>query len=56
LGRGDIQRTSNDVRYIDSAYSEHGQLWTWRAWADWMNATDWEALKRDHTPVPSGVF
>ena len=56
VGRGEIQRTPTDVRYVDSAYNEHGQLWTWRAWADWMNAPDWEALKRDRTPLPSGVM
>ena len=56
VGGGEIQRTPADVRYVDSAYSEHGQLWTWRAWADWMNAPDWEALKRDRTPLPSGVM
>jgi hypothetical protein len=53
IGHGEIKRTPKDVRYIDSAYNEHAQLWTWRSWADWMNAPDWESLKRDRTPLPT---
>jgi nitrite reductase/ring-hydroxylating ferredoxin subunit len=56
LGHGEIQHTDKGVAYIDSPYNEHGQLWLWRAWADWMNARDWAALKRDKCPVPSGVM
>jgi nitrite reductase/ring-hydroxylating ferredoxin subunit len=55
-GHGQIQRTKDGVAYIDSPYNEHGQLWIWRSWADWMNADDWDALKRDRSPAPSGVM
>jgi hypothetical protein len=38
--------------YIDTNVNEHAQLWTYRAWADWMDADSWEALRKEHTPVP----
>ena len=56
LGHGEIKHTDTGAAYIDSAYNEHAQLWVWRAWADWMNAPDWDALKRDRCPAPSGVI
>ncbi len=56
LGHGDVKHTGGGAAYIDSAYNEHAQLWIWRAWADWMNAADWEALKRDRCPPPSGTI
>ncbi len=54
LGRGEIQQTPAGVSYIDSPYNEHAQLWLWFAWAEWMNASDWTALRRDHSPAPTG--
>ena len=34
---------------IDGLRSEHAQLWTYRAWSEWMKAENREDLKRDHS-------
>jgi phenylpropionate dioxygenase-like ring-hydroxylating dioxygenase large terminal subunit len=39
--------------YVDTAINEHAQLWTYRAWADWMDAESWAALKASRTLVPA---
>lgn len=39
---------------IEGHVSEHGQRWTYQAWADWMAAGDWPELKASHTPAPTG--
>jgi phenylpropionate dioxygenase-like ring-hydroxylating dioxygenase large terminal subunit len=53
LGRGEPTISDEGVAYIDANMTEHAQLWTWRAWAEWMDAESWPALKRDHTPTPT---
>lgn len=54
LGRGEIKQDNSGAHYIDGVpVNEHGQLWTYGAWAEWMSAEDWNALKRDHS-VPAG--
>ncbi len=54
LGRGEIVERQPGVASIDTHINEHAQLWTYRAWADWMTAKDWPALKCDHA-MPTGV-
>jgi len=39
---------------IETRVNEHGQRWTYKAWADWMSAKDWPELKANHTPAPRG--
>jgi len=52
LGHGQTVKVDGGPGFVDAPINEHAQLWTWRAWADWMKAPDWPALKRDRTPVP----
>ncbi|WP_091737947.1 aromatic ring-hydroxylating oxygenase subunit alpha [Phenylobacterium immobile] len=52
LGMDEVKRTEKGVTYMDATVSEHGQLWTWTCWADWMSAENWAALKAKHTVVP----
>ena len=40
--------------HIFTHVNEHGQLWLYRAWADWMAANSWADLEENHTPVPRG--
>ena len=54
LGRGEIKRDGG-VHYVDTHTNEHAQLWTWRSWADWMDAENWGALERDSTAPPMDV-
>ena len=37
---------------IETNVSEHAQLWTYRAWSEWMAADSWADLKANHTPSP----
>jgi 3-phenylpropionate/trans-cinnamate dioxygenase alpha subunit len=42
-----------ETSYIDTTINEHAQLWTYRSWADWMDADNWASLKQNHTPAPA---
>lgn len=54
LGRGGIRHDQPGLPHIATHVNEHAQLWTYRAWADWMDAKDWSALQRHHA-MPEGV-
>jgi phenylpropionate dioxygenase-like ring-hydroxylating dioxygenase large terminal subunit len=53
LGHGAVQRASSGPGFIDTTINEHAQLWVWRSWAEWMEAADWDALKRNHSSPPT---
>jgi 3-phenylpropionate/trans-cinnamate dioxygenase alpha subunit len=52
LGKGEIQDEIPDAGYIETKVNEHAQLWTYRAWAEWMAADSWDDLRGNHSPVP----
>jgi hypothetical protein len=52
VGLGEVKKGPEGVPYIDGNVTEHPQLWTYRAWADWMDAESWDALRKSHTPAP----
>ncbi|WP_091737675.1 aromatic ring-hydroxylating oxygenase subunit alpha [Phenylobacterium immobile] len=52
LGQHAVQQAS-DTSYIDTLINEHAQLWTYRAWAEWMDAESWAALKENHSVRPA---
>jgi nitrite reductase/ring-hydroxylating ferredoxin subunit len=56
LRQGEPTITEQGVPYIDAAINEHGQLWTYLAWAEWMDAESWADLKKNRTPTPLGPF
>ena len=39
--------------HIDGPVSEHAQLWTYRAWAEWMDAESWASLKQHRRSTPT---
>lgn len=49
VGRGRIVKEHGLAR-IEGLTSEHGQLWTYHAWAQWMKGTSWDALRAATTP------
>jgi hypothetical protein len=51
-GHGEIIRDENEPPHILSRVNEHGQLWTYRAWSEFMRASDWNDLKANHSPIP----
>jgi phenylpropionate dioxygenase-like ring-hydroxylating dioxygenase large terminal subunit len=53
VGRGVVTTPSEGPRFIDTHVNEHAQLWTYRAWAEWMDAENWAALKQHRSPTPT---
>jgi 3-phenylpropionate/trans-cinnamate dioxygenase alpha subunit len=49
LGEGKIIKEAGVAR-IEGATSEHGQLWTYGAWAAYMRGDSWDEIKAATTP------
>jgi hypothetical protein len=57
MGSGrDRVRDDGGHRCIETVVNEHGQRWTYRAWAEWMDAVDWPDLQRNHSRAPGGAI
>ena len=52
LGRGRVVKEHGLAR-IEGITNEHGQRWTYHAWAQWMKGTSWDALRAATTPGDS---
>jgi 3-phenylpropionate/trans-cinnamate dioxygenase alpha subunit len=52
IGQAKVTTDEDGPPHIETSINEHGQLWTYRAWADWMAAESWEQLRANHTQVP----
>src|SRR5579859_875657 len=52
LGGGAVKSSSGGAAVMDTCINEHGQLWAYRSWAEWMDADSWSTLQRDHSPAP----
>ena len=56
LGHGDpTTAKTKGPNYVDTAINEHAQLWTYRAWAEWMDADSWASLQQHRTSTPQGA-
>jgi len=53
IGQGKVTNEEGGPPHIETSINEHAQLWTYRAWAEWMVAEDWAALKANHSQVPT---
>lgn len=49
LGRGKVIREDGLAR-IETETNEHGQRWTYLAWANWMKGLGWDDLRAATTP------
>jgi hypothetical protein len=49
---GEVKMSKEGLGYIDANVNEHAQLWVYRAWAEWMDAPNWDALRADHSLPP----
>ena len=49
LGQGKIIKEGGLAR-IEGITSEHGQLWTYHSWAQWMKGLGWNELRETTTP------
>ena len=55
VGHGEITEEEMAPAYIDSLVNEHGQMWHYTAWAEWMAAESWPALQASHSK-PTGTI
>jgi 3-phenylpropionate/trans-cinnamate dioxygenase alpha subunit len=49
LGHGRVIKEHGLAR-IEGSTSEHGQLWTYHAWSQWMRGLPWAELRAATTP------
>jgi len=54
-GHDRVQADPSGQERIETVVNEHGQLWTYRSWQDWMQAESWQELIAHHSLPPSGV-
>ena len=55
LGHGEVLKDDSGAGHVWTKVNEHAQLWTYRAWAEWMAAESWKELKMRHSRVPDNV-
>jgi hypothetical protein len=55
LKHGEVQHEEGGPPFIEAKVNEHGQLWTYRAWADYMGAESWAELKANRTEPPQDL-
>jgi hypothetical protein len=55
LGHGQVIEDELGPRRVETTCNEHSQLWTHRAWADWMSAESWADLRANHSR-PTGML
>jgi phenylpropionate dioxygenase-like ring-hydroxylating dioxygenase large terminal subunit len=51
-GHGDIIKDEDGPPRIESKVNEHAQLWTYRAWSEFMAARNWDDLRSNHSSIP----
>jgi phenylpropionate dioxygenase-like ring-hydroxylating dioxygenase large terminal subunit len=49
VGRGKVLEEEDTAPRVESHMNEHGQLWTYRTWADFMSAPTWDELRLQHS-------
>jgi 3-phenylpropionate/trans-cinnamate dioxygenase alpha subunit len=49
LGQGKIIKEGGLAR-VEGLTNEHGQLWTYHSWAQWMKGGSWDDLRKATTP------
>jgi len=52
-GHDRVQVDPSGQSRIETVVNEHGQLWTYRSWQDWMQAESWQELIAHHSLPPS---
>ncbi|WP_091738549.1 aromatic ring-hydroxylating oxygenase subunit alpha [Phenylobacterium immobile] len=55
LKHGVVNHAEGDLHYIDTTTNEHAQLWTYRGWAEWMDAESWGQLKQISVEHPGDL-
>jgi hypothetical protein len=53
-GHGEVVLDEDGPPRVETLVNEHGQLWHYRAWAEFMAAESWDELKANHS-TPGGT-
>lgn len=54
LGKDEMVEDPSGQSAIETVVNEHGQLWAYRNWQEWMQAESWQELMENHSAVPVG--
>ena len=54
LGHDEVREHPSGQKSIETKVNEHAQRWLYRCWTEWMQAEDWDELKRTRSPAPVG--
>jgi hypothetical protein len=52
-GHGEVVSDEASPPRIDTLVNEHAQIWMYRAWAEFMDASNWPELRAHHA-TPRG--
>ena len=54
MGQDEVLIDPSGQKRIETKVNEHAQRWTYRCWAEWMQAETWQELKTTRSPAPMG--
>ncbi len=54
LGQDEVLEDPSGQKRIETRVNEHAQRWTYKCWAEWLQAKDWDELKNSRSPSPTG--
>ena len=54
MGQDEVLIDPSGQKRIETKVNEHAQRWTYRCWAEWMQAETWQELKSTRSPAPMG--
>jgi 3-phenylpropionate/trans-cinnamate dioxygenase alpha subunit len=53
-GKSQVQTNNRGTSFANTpAPTENAQRWTWKSWAEWMDADSWDDLRKNHTDPKS---
>jgi phenylpropionate dioxygenase-like ring-hydroxylating dioxygenase large terminal subunit len=55
IGHGQVVSDEASPPHVDALVNEHGQLWHYGAWSEWMAAESWADLRANHSTPPDYV-
>ncbi|MDE0727806.1 MAG: Rieske 2Fe-2S domain-containing protein [Alphaproteobacteria bacterium] len=54
LGQDEVLEHPLGQKRIETRVNEHAQRWTYKCWAEWLRADDWDDLMAMRSPSPTG--
>jgi phenylpropionate dioxygenase-like ring-hydroxylating dioxygenase large terminal subunit len=54
MGQDEVLEDPSGQKSIETVVNEHAQRWTYRCWAEWLKAADWDELMTTRSDAPTG--